>query len=74
MTTLSVQIVFFSSSISQVSQTAEVAMELGLATQDSTGQLQKQTDWVADKIIALENQLKINNFLKKNTFYYWVKS
>lgn len=62
MTTLSVQIVFFSSSISQVSQTAEVAMELGLATQDSTGQLQKQTDWVADKIIALENQLKINNF------------
>lgn len=58
---LTAQIQELKDTISQVAQTADAAMELGMTVQDSTGQLQRQATWAADKIIALENQIKINN-------------
>lgn len=47
------------SNIMQTAQTAGAAMELGLATQEATRALQKQSDWAAEKILSLENHLKI---------------
>lgn len=58
---LSAQIQELKTTISQVAQTADATMELDLTIQDSAGQLQRQTDWATDKIIALENQMKMNN-------------
>lgn len=58
---LSAQIQELKTNITQVAQTADAAMELSFAVQDSTGQLQRQAEWAADKVIALENQIKINN-------------
>lgn len=36
-------------------------MELGLTNQETSRQLQKSCDWVTEKILFLENQLKIDN-------------
>lgn len=58
---ISAQMEELKTTVTQVAQTADTAMELGMAVQDSTGQLQQQSAWAMDKIISLENQLKINN-------------
>lgn len=47
--------------LEQVSQTADSAMDLAITNQDTTRQLQTQQDWATDKIIAIENQLKLKN-------------
>lgn len=47
--------------VNQVAQTVDSSVELGLTNQDTTWQLQKSSDWAAEKILMLENQLKIDN-------------
>lgn len=42
-------------------------MELGLTMQEASRALQRQVYWAADKILAIENQLKVNN-LKLHSF------
>lgn len=48
-------------SINQVAQSADPALELAMALQDSTQHLQKQGEWGAEKILSLENQLRARN-------------
>lgn len=45
----------------QLAQTTDAAMELGLANQESSRHLQKSCDWATEKIMLLENQLKMEN-------------
>lgn len=61
MAPLTAQLQDMRQNVTQVAQTADAAMELGLANQDTTRQLQKSSDWAADKILMLEKQLKMDN-------------
>lgn len=45
----------------QVAQSADTVMELELANQDTDRHLQKSSDWTTEKILMLENQLKMDN-------------
>lgn len=47
--------------LEQVSHTADSAMDLAITNQDTTRQLQIHQDWATDKIIAIENRLKLKN-------------
>lgn len=47
--------------LEQVTQTAESAMELALTNQETSKQHQSQHEWAAEKIMLIENQLKIFN-------------
>lgn len=57
-TPITTQIKEIQTNVTQIAQTADAAMELGLASQDTRRQLQKNSEWAMDKIIMLENQLK----------------
>lgn len=47
--------------LEQVSQTAEAAMELAITNQESSKQMQTHQEWATEKIIAMENQMKMKN-------------
>lgn len=55
------QIQSLQESVTQLTQTAENAMELGLANQDSTRRMQRHSEWATEKILFLENQLRMEN-------------
>lgn len=61
MAPLTAQLQELQQTVPQVAQTADSSMELGLMNQDTTQQLQKNQDWAAEKILMLENQLKMAN-------------
>lgn len=44
-----------------VNQTADAAMELALTNQEAAHQQQPQVDWITEKIVMIENQLKLKN-------------
>lgn len=48
-------------SLDQVAKTADSAMELGLKNQEAAQQQQVQQDWATEKIMFLENQMKLKN-------------
>lgn len=47
--------------LSQLMQTADTAMELGLNNQETSRQLKRESNWAMEKIMLLENQLKADN-------------
>lgn len=47
--------------LSQLMQTADTAMELGLNNQETSRQLKRDCNWAMEKIMLLENQLKADN-------------
>ncbi|KAL8213586.1 UNVERIFIED_CONTAM: hypothetical protein K2H54_066963 [Gekko kuhli] len=49
----------FQKSLEKVAQTADSALEAGLAAQEDT--LLTREDWAADKLTALDNQLRAQN-------------
>lgn len=49
------------SAITEVAQTADTAMEMGLATQDKGRLLQQHSEWAAERIMHLDNQLRAHN-------------
>lgn len=53
------QIQTLQEAVSQLTQTSESAMELGLANQDSSRWMQRHSEWATEKIMLLENQLKM---------------
>lgn len=60
-TPLSAQLQEMQSNVTQIAQTADATVELGLTTQKPSRHLQKHSEWAFDKIIMLENRLKQHN-------------
>lgn len=58
---LTTQIQDIKQNLEQVSQTAESAMELAITNQESSRQMQSHQDWVTEKIMLMENQMKMKN-------------
>lgn len=58
---LTTQIQEVKSTLNEVAQTADSAMELGLAAQDSNRLTQQHSEWVTKRIKHLENQLRVCN-------------
>lgn len=58
---LSAQLKELKDSVATVAQTADEAMELGLATQEHGKMLQQHSEWAAERIMHLENQLRTHN-------------
>lgn len=58
---LTAQIQDVKQSLKQVTQTADSAMELAITSQESSRQMQAHQDWVTEKIINIENQMKKKN-------------
>lgn len=55
------QIQTLQETVTQLTQTSESAMELALANKDSSRQMQRHSEWATEKIMFLENQLKMEN-------------
>lgn len=51
------------STISEVAQTTESALELGFAAQDQGRLLQQQGDWATERIMHFDNQLRAHNIM-----------
>lgn len=58
---LTAQLQDFKSTLNEVTQTADTAMELGLAAQDHSRLTQQHCEWVAKRIMHLNNQLRAHN-------------
>lgn len=61
MAPLSAQLQDMQQNLAQLGQTTDAAMDLGLTNQETSRQLQKSCDWATEKILFLENQLKMDN-------------
>lgn len=64
---LTTQVQEIKQAMDQVAQTADAAMELALTNQESSQQQQTQQYWMAEKLMALENQMRLKN-LKLRSF------
>lgn len=58
---LKAQLQDFKSTLNEVAQTADTAMELGLAAQDHSRLMQQHCEWAAECIMHLDNQLQAHN-------------
>ncbi|XP_015268956.1 PREDICTED: plastin-1 [Gekko japonicus] len=54
------------STLSEVSQAAETALDTAIAAQEDICNLQKSEDWAANKIMAIENKLRGQNLKFRN--------
>lgn len=58
---LSAQMQELKSTVNEVTQNADLAMELGLATQDHGRLIQPYSEWAIEQVMHLENQLRAYN-------------
>lgn len=58
---LMAQIQEFKTTLNEVAQTADLAMELGLVAQDHSRLTQQHCEWAAERIMHLDNQLRAHN-------------
>lgn len=59
---LTAQLQEFKSTLNEVAQTADVAMELVLVAQEHSRLMQQHCEWAAECIMHLDNQLRAHNF------------